>query len=72
MYNVINRTEKFDLINPKDREAYDRILNDPTCTIVRELKEKLTEREMGDEGQITSFREYLILVVTYQKRVIME
>lgn len=71
MYNVVNKTEKFDINNKKDLEAYDAILNDPSCIIIKENREKMTEKEMGDEGRITSMKEYLLLVVTYQKRSIL-
>lgn len=71
MYNAQCKTDKFDLNNPKDLERYDAILNDPACTIIKEHKEKLTEKEMGDEGRITSMKEYLVLIVTYQRKVAM-
>lgn len=72
MYDVVNKTEKFDLNSRQDLEAYDRIINDPSCTIIKEVREKLTEKDLGDEGRITSFKEFLYLFITYQKRIIME
>jgi hypothetical protein len=72
MFNVKKKTVRFDVGKTQDLEAYDAILNNPACTIIREIKEKLTEKEIGDEGQITSFKEYLILIVTYQTAEIME
>lgn len=72
MFNVVNKTITIDLNNKQDLLEYDNILNDPSCTIVKEVKEKLTEKELGDEGRITSFKEYLLLIVTYQRRIIME
>ena len=72
MFNVERKTERFDLSSRKDLDAYDAILNDPSCTIVREIKEKISEKEMGDEGRITSIKEYLLLIVTYQRKAIME
>jgi len=72
MYNVVNKTERIDLGSKKDLEAYDQILNDSSCVIVKEIKEKLTEKDLDSEGNVTSYREYLILIVTYQRRIVME
>jgi len=72
MQNVVKKTERFDVSNPKELLAYDAILNDPNCIIIREIKEKLCEKEMGDEGRITSLKEYVLLIVTYQRSEIME
>jgi len=72
MFDVKKKTVRLDVGKVQDLEAYDAILNNPACTIIREIKEKLTEKEIGDEGQITSFKEYLILIVTYQTAEIME
>ncbi len=71
MYSTVNKTERFDLSNNEHLKQYDCILNDPACQIVREIKEKISEKEMGDEGQITGIKEYLLLVVTYQRRVML-
>lgn len=72
MFNVANKTRRFDLSRDKDIEEYDSILNDPTCMVIREIKEKLTEKEEDSEGNMLHFREYLLLIVTYQRRTMME
>jgi len=71
VFDVVNRTKKFDLSKDKDLAEYDLILNDPTCLVIREVKEKLTEKEEDGEGNTIHFREYLLLIVTYQKRTMM-
>jgi hypothetical protein len=71
MYSVVNKTERFDLSNNGHLERYDQILNDPTCQITREIREKISEKEIGDENQLIAIKEYLLLVVTYQKRVLL-
>lgn len=72
MQNVRKYTKKFDLESSADLRGYDEILNDSTCTIIREIKEKISEREMGEEGRIVGIKDRLLLVVTYQKASIME
>lgn len=71
MYSVVNKTETFDLSKIDHLKQYDRILNDPACQIIREIKEKISEKELGSEGQLIAIKEYLLLVVTYQKRVLL-
>ena len=72
MYNTINRTRRFDVGIPKDLEAYDAIINNPNCSIIREIKEKITQKDINEEGNIVSINEFLILIVTYQEKILME
>lgn len=71
MFDVVNKTKRFDLSRDRDLEEYDAIINDPSCMVIREIKEKLTEKEEDGEGNTLHFREYLLLIVTYQKRTMM-
>lgn len=72
MYSTINKTKRIDVGVTKDLETYDAILNNPNCSIIREIKEKITEKEVNEEGNITNIKEYLILIVTYQEKILME
>jgi len=68
MYNTVFKTAKFDLNSKKDLEAYDAILNDPTCTITREVREKIQHKDVDSEGTVTGYYEELVAVVTWQKK----
>jgi hypothetical protein len=72
LYNTINRTKRLDVGIPKDLETYDAIINNPNCSIIREIKEKITQKEVNEDGNITNIKEYLILIVTYQEKILME
>jgi hypothetical protein len=68
MYNSEITTRTFDMNLERDTREYDVILNDPLCTLLEEKYEKVTEREMGDEGRIMSIQERLVKVVTYKRK----
>lgn len=72
MYTVKHQTKQFDLNRSSDLRDYDAILNDPLCSISREVKEKLVSKEMDEEGNVTSSQERLILVVTWQRKTLVE
>lgn len=68
MHNVTTHTDKLDLNKKDDLKKYDAILNDPSCTILREIREKITHKDVDDEGKISGYWEELILIVTWQKK----
>lgn len=70
MFRKKTTTRRFDLDNEEDLKEYDEILNDPNCTIVREIKEKLADKEF-EEGKLVSLHERIVLVITYEQQVLM-
>jgi DNA primase large subunit len=73
MYTTVTRTEQFSISDTKkDREAYDAIINNPLTTIIREIKEKLTEKAMNEDGEPTYIQERIVLVVTWQEKVLVD
>lgn len=68
MYNLRKHTRKFDLNKKEDLRNYDIILNDPQCQIIKELKEKITHKDVDEEGRVTGYYEELILIVTWQEQ----
>lgn len=72
MYRSIKRTKSFDLNIEKDLLAYDEILNNPMCTILREIKEKIGERSFNDEGKISGFHDRLVLIVTWEEKIFLD
>jgi hypothetical protein len=54
----------------RDLAAYDAILNNPLAFIVREIKEKLVDKHFDEEGNFTGQTERLVLVVTWQTKVL--
>lgn len=72
MYVTKHHTKQFDINKSSDLKDYDAILDNPLCRIVREVREKMVSKEMDDEGNVTSYQERLILVVTWQERTLVE
>ncbi len=70
MYNVRRKTEKFDTDVSAELQQYNDIINDPLCSVISEKKEKLREEHYDDEGKLMSFSEKIILVVTWDEKVL--
>ena len=70
MYNTERHTQKFNTDETEEMEQYDEILNNPLCTVIAERKEKLSKKEFNGEGQMSSIDEHVILVVTWDEKVL--
>lgn len=57
-----------DTSDAEDRAEYDRILNDPMCSVLSEIKEKLTECEYNEEGKLSRKTDRIVLIITYEER----
>lgn len=69
MYFTRTRTEKFHTDNSEDMEEYDKILNDPLCTVMAERKEKLNETEFDENtGKPSRSVDEIVLVVTWEEK----
>ncbi len=71
MFRVTRTTVQLDVNSPDDCREYDQILNDPNCTIIREIKEKLQDKDFGEDGKLVSIRERIMLVITYEMKKLM-
>jgi len=72
MYETKTFTEQFDMEVTKDREKYSEIINNPMCSVMEKIKEKLTEKAMNDEGEPSYIKERIVLIVTWQEKKLME
>lgn len=70
MYEVTKKTRSFDLNSKKDLLEYDKVLNNPMCSVIREIKEKVENKFMED-GKVVGIDQKLILVVTWQEKEIL-
>ena len=70
MFTTKNKTAQFDLNREDDLATYDGILNNPLAFIIREIQEKLIDKHYDEEGKFTGQTERIILVVTWQIRVL--
>lgn len=70
MFRKKTTTRRLDLDDTEDLKEYDEILNDPNCTIVREIKEKLQDKEF-EEGKLVSLHERIVLIITYEQNILM-
>jgi hypothetical protein len=68
MNHKTRKTVKIDTDDAEDRDAYDAILNDPMCTIVKEIQEKLTTMEYNEDGKPSHKSDRIVLIVTYEKK----
>ncbi len=68
MYRSTVKTERFDTDNQGNLAAYDSILNNPLCVVLSERDEKVTDREMGSEGNIVGLHDRIVKVVTYKEK----
>lgn len=68
MYRSEVHTERFDTDSASDLAEYDRILNNSLCVIISEMTEKVSDREMGAEGNIVGIHDRLVKVVTYKEK----
>ena len=71
MYEAVMKTIRIDLNSDKDLKAYDAVLNDPSCVVLREIQEKITNKFFNDEGEMSGIEEKIVRVITYQKREFM-
>jgi len=72
VYEIKSKTVRLEMDNDKDLERYDKILNDPLCSIIRELKEKVQDKAFDEEGRLSHLHERVVLVVTYQEKSLLE
>jgi len=66
VFTTVRRTAQFDLNSQKDRFTYDEILNDPLCTIIEKIKEKM--REESRDGEEVTIKERLVFIVTWEEK----
>jgi len=72
MYDTDTYTKQFDMNEKDDKEHYSSIINNPLCHIIKEIKEKLVEKLMNDEGEPSYIKERIVLVVTWQEKKLLE
>lgn len=68
MYNTRRETRKFNTDRAEDLREYDKILNNPLCTIINERKEKLNLTTFSEEGRPESSEDNVVLVVTWEEK----
>lgn len=70
MFEVKVRVKKLNLDNDKDIEIYEKILNDPLCTIIEERNEKLTEKIFDGKGKISNLTETFTRIVKWEEKTL--
>lgn len=68
MYNTRRHTRKFDTDTAEDMKEYEDVLNDPLCSILAEVREKLNTTTYGDDGKPIHSEDRLIMVVTWEEK----
>lgn len=69
MYNVERHLDVFDTEDDADRARYEAVINNPLCSIIREIKQVLADREIDGEG-VVHIHEHLVLIVTWEEKCI--
>lgn len=70
MFQQKKHVKAFDLLDKKEVEDYEGVLNDPLCTIISDRTIKHTTREYQD-GQIAESTEQVYLVVTWEEKTLL-
>lgn len=70
MYNIVFHTRKFDTDRSDDLEYLSEIKNNPLCTITDERWEKVTECDFNEEGKMSSKKDYMVKVITWDEKVL--
>ena len=68
MYRSTVKTERFDMDNETHLRNYDAILNNPLCILISEKDEKISDREMGAEGNIVAIHDRMVKVITFKEK----
>lgn len=68
MYRWVTRTKRFDTDNAAHLKEYDQILSNPLCVVIDNKREKISDREMNEEGRILSMNDRIVMVVTWKKK----
>lgn len=71
MFNHRVVTRAFDTSSPSDLAAYDRVLNNPLCSIVEKHIEKLSERAVGGEDGPTIINDRILMIVSWKEKVLL-
>jgi hypothetical protein len=66
MHKMKLRTQTFNMNEPEERKHYEEILNNPLCSIIEKIKEKLKETTF--EGETQHVTERLMFIVTWQEK----
>ena len=69
MYCVQRHLDVFDTEDAADRTSYEDILNNPLCSIIREIKQVLADRDISSDGNV-HIHEHLVLVVTWEEKCV--
>jgi small nuclear ribonucleoprotein (snRNP)-like protein len=70
VYEFVVKTRAFDTSLKGDLEAYDKIMNNPLCSIVEKATEKLSDRMVGGEGEQTMINDKVVMIVTWKEKAL--
>ena len=68
MHKVKRKTVRIDTSEDEDLARYDEIQNNPFCSIIKEIQEKLTTTEYTEEGKPLNKNDRVVLIITYEEK----
>jgi len=68
MHTIVRKTLRVNTSDAEDLQTYDTVLNNPLCTVVKEIQEKIKETEYNEEGKPSHSSEYILLIITYEEK----
>lgn len=71
MYRWATHTRRFDTDNRDHLMEYDSILSNPLCLVIDTKEEKISERELGEEGRIVSMNDRIVMRVTWKEKTLL-
>ena len=70
MISTKRRFKQFQLDNSDDMAEYEKILNDPLCTVMEKENFKVTEKTFSDRGVLTNITERVYYLVHWEERIL--
>jgi len=67
---VKRRFRKFQTDDPTHMEDYERVLNDPLCTITDKMVEKEKRQEYNDRGNLIQQQDIIYFLVHWEEKIL--
>jgi hypothetical protein len=71
VYNSVVKTRTFDTSSSNDLKDYDWVLNNPLCSIIEAITEKISDRSIGGEGEPTIINDRIVRIVSWKEKVLL-
>ena len=67
MYTTTKKINKFDTDDKKAMKEYEKLINNPLCLVLDNMREKIVSSEYNN-GKLVRTETKIVFVVTYEER----